>query len=494
MGALRTLLPGMAVTAMLGAFALTTGFSPPNAACAAPAATQSTTKSSPPLEKAADPAASASSADKTSTPSPAALSALPHDGQPHAAQPTDKSTEMSLGQSALPQAAALPLLSPIRRTAQCPAALPAQAKKQCAEAFALLEALNAAVAALPQHREIRMGIAAANEYPALAAALYSTLVEPAAGTDASASADRGVAVTLLARPNAAARLEALLRNPDALLLRRLLLEEYAATAAMAEKIAADLAETSAAADPNGQATPGAGGTWYVAKATPPGQLTQYAPQPAANEDAAKEAEEQSALRQANDTAADFADRLEATGMALNAMELSSEGWLARADSLAALQQAAQRLPRSAATLVLLAEAQLQAGLPQRSVDSCTQALGLLPDFTRARYIRALAHWRLQQLALAEDDLTVALEKTPGNPLQTVDRSRLLRARGALRMLREDALGMCADLTEACGMGDCEGLAAAREQRFCTPASPAPASPPAAEKHAAPAPSQKEAGQ
>ena len=167
-------------------------------------------------------------------------------------------------------------------------------------------------------------------------------------------------------------------------------------------------------------------------------------------------------------------------MALNAMELSSEGWLARADSLAALQQAAQRLPRSAATLVLLAEAQLQAGLPQRSVDSCTQALGLLPDFTRARYIRALAHWRLQQLALAEDDLSAVLEATTEAFPHISDKVRLLRARGALRMLRSNEPGMCDDLAAACALGDCEGLAAARGQQMCLTSSRQEGAPPAAD--------------
>lgn len=464
MRALRTLLPGMAVTAMLGAFALTTVFLPSTTARAAPPTASQTTKNSSPVGNTPEHAGKPADGSGPAVPSSSA-------GQPDG-QTSGHPSEQISEQFDTPQAASLPLLSPIRRTAQCPAALPAHADRRCAEAFALLEALNAAVEALPQRREIRMGIVASNQYPALAAALYATLVEPVAETGSLPAPERrGVAVTLLARPNAAERLAALLRNPDALLLRRMLLEDYAATAATARKIADDMAAASSDDADRSTLPPGSGGTWYVAKATPPGQLTQHAPQPTTPPEGVEDAP---ALHRATEKAEEFAGRLEATSAALDALELSSEGWLARADSLAALQQAARRLPDNAAVRLLLAEAQLQAGLPQRCVDSCTEALGLLPGLTRARYIRALAHWRLQQLALAEDDLTVALEKTPENPLQTPDRSRLLRARGALRMLRDDARGMCADLTEACALGDCEGLAAAREQHFCMPPAPAPA--------------------
>lgn len=491
MRALRALLPGMAFTAMLGAFALTTGFSPPTVACAATPAAQNGTEHALPAAPAASPDASAPSSPPPSAAAPASPVATPPSGQPpeqdaqHASeQASGRMPEQTTGQTDTPQTAGLPLLSPIRRTAQCPAALPPQADRRCAEAVALLEALNAAVAALPQHRELRMGITVSRQYPALASALYATLVEPADGEDKSAPARQRVTVTLLARPNAAARLTTLLRNPDALLLRQLLLEEYAAAAATARELASDMAaEAAGPAEGAAPVPPGAGGTWYVARATQPGQLTQYAPQPAP---AVADAQPTAARPQAEDAAEAFTNKLEATSAALDAVEVSSEGWLTRADALASLQQAAQRQPHSAAIRALLAEAQLQAGLPQRCVDSCTEALGLMPGLTRARYIRALAHWRLQQLALAEDDLSVALEKTPGSPLQTSDRSRLLRTRGAVRMLRDDVPGMCADLAEACGMGDCEGLAAAREQHFCVPPLSAPASAPTANAPPSPA--------
>ena len=92
------------------------------------------------------------------------------------------------------------------------------------------------------------------------------------------------------------------------------------------------------------------------------------------------------------------------------------------------------------------------------------------------------------MGLAEDDLSAALNTTDETFLRTADRVRILRARGALRMLRNNAEGMCSDLTAACALGDCEGLAAARNQQFCTgqpaddaspdPEAPLPATSPA----------------
>ena len=71
------------------------------------------------------------------------------------------------------------------------------------------------------------------------------------------------------------------------------------------------------------------------------------------------------------------------------------------------------------------------------------------------------------MALAEDDLSAALNTADDTFLRTPDKVRMLRARGALRMLRNHAEGMCSDLTAACALGDCEGLAAARNQMLCS---------------------------
>ena len=47
-------------------------------------------------------------------------------------------------------------------------------------------------------------------------------------------------------------------------------------------------------------------------------------------------------------------------------------------------------------------------------------------------------------------------------------TKLLRSRGAIRMLHDDAEGMCGDFHRACVLGDCEGLSQARGEGRCLP--------------------------
>ena len=451
MRALRTLLSGLPLAALLGTFALPPVMLTGGAAYAAentpdPPAKIFTEALPAPGGKAADASpAGTSPGDAANAP---ALT-------PGALSPEDDTASPS-------RPGPLPLPSPVIRSAQCPAApLPPHVQRLCAEAAALLDALHAAAATLPNRRDIRMGITDVNEYTALAAELYTPLTEV---NHAAASGDSGaqsITVTLLARPDASESLLRLLRNPDALKVRRLLLADLANVMENARQIAHEAAANAqSGADPD-NTTPGSGGSWYIAKATQPGQIIQHPPQPLPRDAA------QDAVREATQKkAAALAEPLAAAIAAQDALRLSPEGWLTSADALFTLEKAATALPRSAAIHLVLGEAQLQAGMPQRSIASCTAALELAPDFTRARYIRALAHWRLQQLALAEDDLNAALEGTAESFPHTSDKVRLLRARGALRMLRSNAPGMCEDLIAACALGDCEGLAAAREQQFC----------------------------
>lgn len=438
MRAKRTLFSGMTIVVMLGAFAL----SPVNMTGGAAYAAENS-----PALPAADAAANQSATvQKNSAALPSGQDVTPSDDTP-----------------AAPKPGFLPLPSPISQSAQCPAApLPPHVLRLCAEAAAQLQALHAAAAQLPNRRDIRMGITEAEDRTALAAEMYTPLIEgehATAGTGQNSGA-QGVTVTLLARPDAAETLLRLLRNPDVLALRRLLLADLAQSLASAPQIAGEFA----AAETSGPSplAPGSGGTWYVAKVTPPGQLEQHPPMPIMP-DAQHEIARQRAKARADNLAAEISACL----TALDALRLSPEGWLTSAEALPMLENAAANLPRSAAVQILLAEAQLQAGMPQRSIFSCSAALDLAPTLARGRYIRALAHWRLQQMALAEDDLSAALNTTDAAFLRTPDRVRMLRARGALRMLRNNAAGMCSDLTAACALGDCDGLAAARNQQLCT---------------------------
>ena len=149
-------------------------------------------------------------------------------------------------------------------------------------------------------------------------------------------------------------------------------------------------------------------------------------------------------------------------------DADADGWLVRAGDLPLLEQTAQLLPDSPSVWLLLAEAQMRHDLPLQSVASCDAALDLDSGLSRARYIRALGHARLQQPALAEADLTVSLARRHGLEPQGEDRARRLRARGAVRMQLRDAAGMCEDFGAACALGDCEGLILVRAQGQCLP--------------------------
>lgn len=172
-------------------------------------------------------------------------------------------------------------------------------------------------------------------------------------------------------------------------------------------------------------------------------------------------------------------RLDALWLALDAAGPHAGGWLAGPENLGPLERAASGAPDNAAVLLLLAEARLRRGLPQGALAAADEALRLslaksdagdaaaLRLAGRARYVRALAHWRLDQAALAEADLDAALAVAPASQAaQGEERARRLRARGAIRLQRRERAGMCADFAAACALGDCEGLAEARRRGHC----------------------------
>lgn len=323
-----------------------------------------------------------------------------------------------------------------------------------ARASAWLAALHRAVIAFPQRREIRMGVVAPAERLALAAQLYRAAAPPLADApnaakapDTAEDSPLHVALSLTPRSQAGTELILALRNPELLALRHTLISETRDTLEIMDRH-------------------WPGGTAALQPATP----------------GVKTPEVERDFWQTRDWQR-MSARLNGLWLAQAALDLTPEGWLTGAEALSTLERATREAPRSPTVRLLLAEAQLQRNLPQQSIESCTEALRLAPGSNlisgRARYIRALAHWRLQQLALAEDDLNAALHtRTPSAP-QGAEQARRLRARGAVRMLRRNYPGMCADFSAACALGDCEGLAVARAQKYCrTRAAAAPESGPA----------------
>ena len=175
-------------------------------------------------------------------------------------------------------------------------------------------------------------------------------------------------------------------------------------------------------------------------------------------------------------------KLEGLWQALENVRATEGGWLCTPEIHAVLEQTVQAAPENAALWLLLAEARLQRGLAQAAVDATNEALRLMAATVgggasavqgrlaaRARYVRGLGHWRLGQPALAETDLDASLDPPLAESApQAEERAQRLRARGAVRLLRRNLEGMCEDFEAACALGDCEGLAVAREQGQCRP--------------------------
>ncbi|MDR3361338.1 MAG: translation initiation factor IF-2 [Desulfovibrio sp.] len=264
-----------------------------------------------------------------------------------------------------------------------------------ARAAAWLAALRRASGFLLDRRELLIADISSEDRLALAAQLYTADVWSLAGPNQSLR----LTVTLHPKPEAGLILARTLRNPEARLLRRRLLDEVSA-ALEAEAGNGERGTTEKLLD----------GLW----------------------------------------------------LAQNAMELTAEGWYVEPQALSDMERAVSLAPQSALAHLLLGETRLRSGLPQQCAQACDAALRLDSSLRRARYIRALAHWRLQQFALAEDDLNASLADAPPGE----ERIQRLQARGAVRMLRGKYDGMCEDYMAACSLGDCDGLKTLREQGCC----------------------------
>ncbi|MBO4335406.1 MAG: hypothetical protein J5846_06185 [Desulfovibrio sp.] len=160
-----------------------------------------------------------------------------------------------------------------------------------------------------------------------------------------------------------------------------------------------------------------------------------------------------------------AHSLEAFWLGVQALDATSDDWLTNAQELEHLEKAVSWQAADPCLLSLLAEARLLHDLPQLCVETATRALAQAADLPRTRYLRALAHWQLQQLGLAENDLSVILQAPASEPVTLLP---YYRARGAVRLLLGRFPGMCEDFTQACSLGDCDGLKHARSLMHCLP--------------------------
>lgn len=95
---------------------------------------------------------------------------------------------------------------------------------------------------------------------------------------------------------------------------------------------------------------------------------------------------------------------------------------------------------------------------------------------RLHFVRAIAHWRLDQPALAEVDLTAAQRLHEKSGLDTSLLPEALEASGEFYRARGNTTAMCENFTRACAMGQCHSLARARSRGECPPMKPAPGPP------------------
>jgi len=156
----------------------------------------------------------------------------------------------------------------------------------------------------------------------------------------------------------------------------------------------------------------------------------------------------------------LAEQLEALWLLGSALPQREDGrWREPQTALPVLQQAAALAPDYAPLMYMLGEVLLQLDRPQDALEELDKALALRPELAGALYTRGLAYLRLQLPTLAERDLSSALEWDASH-------ATWWRARGALRMIRNEIGPMCEDFMQACARGDCEGLAVARERGSC----------------------------
>jgi len=128
-------------------------------------------------------------------------------------------------------------------------------------------------------------------------------------------------------------------------------------------------------------------------------------------------------------------------------------------ALSVLQQALVLDPHYAPLHYLRGEILLQLDRPQDAIKGFNTTLDLNPELSGALYARGLAYLRLKLVTLADRDLSAALARDDTH-------AAWWRARGAVRMIRNEIAPMCEDFAQACVRGDCEGLAVTRGRGLC----------------------------
>ncbi|MBQ7608017.1 MAG: hypothetical protein IJU76_08630 [Desulfovibrionaceae bacterium] len=302
---------------------------------------------------------------------------------------------------------------------ELPTHIPKELAREALRARIRLHSLQHICQDLKSHPHIAAQVGTV-DYPAIAALAYTSAIEE------ETRSDNTVTVRLTARQNEASHIREAANNPD-------LLEVAGHFVSKTEAIL----RTIDAFWPT---------RLYI------GKLTKKAPVPQEQHSPQKE----ESMR--------LARTLTACALAFTALDLRKDSWLTDREALTALEEAVALDETDPYLLLLLAESRVIRHLPRQAILSASQAIRLKGDLARARYIRALAYKEMEQFALAENDLSVVLDRPGGK--NTKSALPALLARANLRQNLEKYAGMCEDLEEACRLGDCEALHRARREERC----------------------------
>lgn len=143
---------------------------------------------------------------------------------------------------------------------------------------------------------------------------------------------------------------------------------------------------------------------------------------------------------------------------------------------ASLEEMAARLDDSPALWLILARQRAIEHRPQAVLMAADNALRHCDEnvpregFLAAliRHGRAMAHWQMDQPALAQADLTAAIALLEKSGIDGGRLARLLLDLGRLHLARGDLAAMCQAFGRACAAGLCQGLSEARRQGRCLP--------------------------
>ncbi len=126
---------------------------------------------------------------------------------------------------------------------------------------------------------------------------------------------------------------------------------------------------------------------------------------------------------------------------------------------AMLREAHQLDPENALVLCSLGELLIQANRLNEAEERLDRALKYQPDLPRAYHLRGAVYLQGKLSALAVKDFDAAISLAPSNPTYR-------NSRAAAYLVENKIPEMCADLNEACRLGDCSSYTWAKKEGQC----------------------------